>query len=670
MAKVVLDKPGEAKEPARIGVYVCHCGGNISDYVDVAKVAETVAKEDGSVVVSKHLMFDCSDVAQQEMIDDIQKLKLNRLVTAACSPKLHEATFRAAAKRAGLNQYLTYHANIREQSSWPHSDDPHGATEKATSHVRSGIAYVKSAQPLDVLRSESTQSVMVVGGGVTGLRAALDLARMNVRVYLVEKAPYLGGHVAELASTYPLGEKGIAIVQRLVSEIQEQPNITVFTNAELVSFKGYVGKFSVTVRMNPRYVVDRSPRFAEAIEACPVQVPEEFDHGLTVRKAIYWPRGPTVPHLPLIDLGLCTRCGACERLLGKAVRFDQPPENLELQVGSVIVSTGFEDYTPALGEYGYGEIPDVVTLPEFERMLEFGDGSGLRHNGHAVGSIAYLYCVGSRQKPGEATTPGSPAHAYCSRFCCNATIHNALDVSGRYPDVRLYHFYRDIRTYGRNELLYEKAGRAGSIFVRYTEDHPPVVSQRDGTAHVTVQASILQNEAVDFPVDLVVLVTGMVSRENRSLNEMLSLPIGSDGFYREVHQKLRPVETNTAGLLIAGTAQAPKDIRETLYSGSAAAAKAATFALKKELELEPFVAFVDPARCSASGKCVAECPYGAIELREQGDFGKKAWVNSAVCKGCGACVAVCPTEAIQRAGFSNDQIRDMIRALGVAEEGA
>ncbi len=658
MAEIVLDKPGEKP---RIGVYVCHCGGNISDTVDVAKVAEAL-KGEADVVVSKHILFDCSDASQNEMIEDIKNLNLNRLVTCACSPKLHEATFRGVAQRAGLNQYLSFHANIREQSSWPHGDDPAGATAKALAQARSAIAYMRDATPMEALTSGSTQSVLVIGAGITGLRSALDLASMGVQVYLIERLPYLGGHSAQVGGTYPTGTRGDAIVRDLVGQLLRKPNVTVFTNATVESQSGYVGNFEIRVHIAPRVVVGPSAHFNDAIAACPVSVPDEFEYGRTARKAIYQPRAPVVPNLPVIDLDHCTRCGKCPSILGGAVDFSQRAEVLTLKVGSIIVATGFDPYTPPQGEFGYGAVPNVVTLPQFERLLATEKGPELTYLGRKVRSLAYIYCVGSRQKRAEGDG-GGPVHEYCSRFCCNATVNNDLHVHERFPEIRAYHFYRDMRTYGRNELMYEQAAKQGSIFVRYSEDNPPRVTTEDGHALVTVQASILEHDSVAFPVDLVVLVTGMVPRDNQALNDLFSLPIGPDGFYKEVHQKLRPVETNVTGLLIAGTAQFPKDIKETLLSGSAAAAKASTFALKTTLELEPFVASVDTSVCEASGGCLRECPFGAIEMHEYEGIGKRAWVNSAVCKGCGACVAVCPTEAIQLAGLTNPEVRDMIEAL-------
>ncbi|MDG6904977.1 MAG: CoB--CoM heterodisulfide reductase iron-sulfur subunit A family protein [Nitrososphaerota archaeon] len=649
----------ETRKP-RVGVYVCHCGGNISDFVDVKKVAESIKAEDADVVVSKDLMFDCSDASQNEMIEDVKARNLDRIVVASCSPKLHEMTFRGTTKRAGLNPYMFYHANIREQASWAHGDDKPGATAKAQAHVRAAVAYVKLADPLDKIKTESTQTVLIIGGGVAGMRAALDLADMNVCVVLVERSHSLGGHVSELSEIYPYGMHGAQVVRALALQLAGRENVAVFTNATVESFKGYVGKFEVKIRISPRYVVSDSEKLNEAIRACPVSVPDESEHGLVSRKAIYRPLGYSMSNLPTIDMRSCTKCGICVDVCGNnVIDLEQKEQEINVQVGSIIVATGFDSYSPKVSEFGYGTVNGVVTLPELERLMELSVGKTLEYKGKSVKDIAYIYCVGSRQKDsGENPKPNK----YCSRFCCNAAINSALVLKEKFADLKIYHLYRDMRTYGRNEQMYEEAGREGSTFVRFDDENEPRVTERGGKCMVTVRSSLVDNTQIEFAVDLVVLVTGMVPTSNASLNEMLSLPIGLDGFYREVHLKLRPVETNIAGLLIAGTAQSPKDVRETLASASAAAAKAAAFALKKELELEPFVARVDPTTCEGTQACIAECPYGAIEL-ENLERKSTANVNIAKCKGCGACVAVCPTEAIQLQGLTNSEIRVMIGAL-------
>ncbi len=646
----------------RIGVYVCHCGGNISNVVDVDKVVTAVKKCPG-VVLAKHFMFMCSEAGQKMIEEDIKQHNLNAIVVAACSPKLHEQTFRKAATRAGLNPYLVYHVNIREHVSWAHPDDPENATNKAIRHVKAGIEYVRYAKPRDKIRVKTVPKVLVVGGGIAGLRAALDLANAGITVYLVEKEPFLGGRVPQIWRAYPNGESGISVIKDIVEKVKNSQNIIVYTNAEVEKLSGYIGNFNVEVKIKPRYVVNDHPEMRKAIEVCPVEVPNEFDYGLTKRKAIYKPHPDAYPDLPVIDMDHCTRCGKCLEIVGDAIDLNQEPQKIKLNVGAIIVTTGFEPYRPKKGEYGYGEIQEVITLQEFERLLALNGNSKLKFKGREIKTIAFIYCVGSRQSASDTENPNE----YCSRYCCNATMFLTNKLMEKYPDVKVYHLYRDIRTYGKNEQYYLNACRMGAVFLKFDENEPPIVNKTNGKVTVRVKDILTRKMEIEIPVDLVVLVTGMKARENGKLELLLKLQKGTDGFYKEVHPKLRPVETSRGGILIAGTSQGPKDITETLLSASAAAAKAATIVLQPYLELEPSVAEVNIDLCNASKLCIEECPTGAITLKEYDGKGEKAFVNEALCVGCGACVAVCPTEAIQLKLLSNTQLREMIKAMAQTE---
>ncbi len=642
----------------RIGVYVCHCGGNISDVVDVKKVVEAVKDEPG-VVVAKDFMFMCSDAGQQMVQDDIKALNLNGVVVAACSPKLHEMTFRNCVSRAGLNPYLFYHANIREDSSWAHSDDPQLATLKAIDHVKAAIAYVRNAHPLEKIRVRSTPSVLIVGAGIAGMKAALTLADMGVSVFLVEREPFVGGRVAQIGRIYPDGKRGIEIVRWFIKEIERRDNIAVYTNAELKSVEGYVGNFRVKLTLHPRYVKFSSPKLEMAIKECPIEVPDEFNYGLVKRKAIYRPYAGSFPNTPVIDMKHCNLCGKCKDICPDCIDFNQKPETVTLKVGAIIVATGFDPYEPKEGEFGYKTYSEVVTLPRFIRAVELNRTKELIYDGKKVRDIAFIYCVGSRQK---RKSEDEHVNEYCSRYCCNAAVYNSLTLLERFPYLRLYHIFKDMRTYGKNEAYYEELGRKGAIFFRFDDDRPPMVSRKRGKLTVTVYDRMI-DEQVDIPVDLVVLVVGMVPRKNDGLNKVLKLSASRDGFYQEVHPKLRPVETIMNGILIAGSCQGPKDVTETIASASAAAGKAAALVVKEYLTLEPFVAYVNPDICDLNGKCIDECKYNAIEIREYEGKGRKAWVNEALCKGCGACVPACPKGAIQLRGFETEKIKEMIRVM-------
>ena len=651
----------EKKEKAKVGVYVCHCGGNISDYVDVEKVVGEIKKE-GAAAVVKHVMFACADSSQNEMIADIREHGLNRLVVAACSPKLHETTFRGVAQKAGLNPYMYYHANIREQASWAHTDNREEATRKAVRHVRSALSYVVGAEPLEKIKSGTVQKALVVGGGLAGIRAALDLSAMGISVFLIEKSPFLGGRLSQVAEVYPYGKSGQQVIGGLVNELIARDNIVVFTNSEIRSFSGYVGNFVVEIEMKPRYVTVHYDSIKEKISALPdTDISDDFNYGLTKRKIVHYPYDGAYPQIPVLDLEHCSDPAGLKSIFGDAIDLNQKPEHISFSVGAVIVSTGFDPYTPKEGEFGYGTHPNVITLPELHRLLSLDtESSEFRLNGKKVRSMAFVYCVGSRQKK----TAEGEGNEYCSRYCCKATMFTTLTMMHRFSDLKIYHLYRDIRTFGKEEKLYDRAGREGMMFLKFSEDEPPVVGTEDGRLLVSVRDRLTEGEALDMPVDAVVLVTGMVPRKNADLIGAMKLPVGKTGFFQEVRPKLRPVETLTAGVYLGGTCQSPKDTRETLASAEAAASKGATITLTDVIELEPFVVKVDPAVCELSRECMAACPYDAIVTKSYDGIGERAWVNTAKCKGCGACVAVCPTEAVQLQGMGNEQIRNMIDAMG------
>ena len=556
----------------RLGVYMCYCGGNISDYVDVERVRETIAREPG-VVVAKTALSACSDASQQEMVQDISEHNLDGLVVASCSPKLHMFTFRGVARRAGLNPYQYTQVNVREQCSWAHTDDREGATRKEINLIRAGIGRTGLTEPLEPIRIDTVPEVLVVGGGIAGLRAAIALSDIGIAVLLVEKSPALGGRVGQLGTMYPHGKNGWQLVARLLDEIAKRNNITCLTNAELVAKSGSIGDFTVKVRAGG---------------------------------------------------GEMTR-----------------------NVGTVVIATGFDSYLPDMGEYGYG-IDGVVTLPEFKELLDRESGVPTQ-GGREIRDIVYIYCVGSRQDE-ERDNP----NRYCSRYCCNAAVHSSLVVSERNANAHQYHLFRDMRTYGKYELLYGQSREAGSTYLRFEE--PPVVEKSSGgKVKVTVKDLLTYGEEIEIEADLVVLVTGMVPGKNEDLVSLLKLPVGRDRFFNEIHPKLRPVETMVDGVLICGTCQGPKNSSEAVASALAAATQGAAILKKGYVELDPLMAAVNPELCDGCGECVAACPYSAIEMGEG-----KAGVNKAGCKGCGGCVPVCPRDAVDLKGYTDAQIRAMI----------
>jgi heterodisulfide reductase subunit A len=570
-------------EERRIGVFVCYCGGNISDYVEVEKVREEVAAEPG-VVIAKTQMFACSDAAQQEMIDDIKTAELDGLVVASCAPSLHLHTFRGMAERAGLNRYQYVQVNIREQCSWAHTNDKRGATEKAIHLVRAGIAKCALTHSLNPLRVETKPRVLVIGAGVAGMRASLSLADMGLAVYLIEKEEKAGGWSLQAGRIGPEGLPGTEVATTLLQRIQGNDRIVIYTQAELIEKTGSIGDFNVKIRV----------------------------------------KGDEIP----------------------------------LNVGAIIVSTGFTPYLPDEGEYGWGA-EGVVDLVQFRQMVAAGK---LEIHGKPVRDVAFIYCVGSRQA--ETETCPDP-NRYCSRYCCSAATYTAVMVhelaTKAKRTINQYHLYRDVRTYGNLEPIYEEARHDGALFLRWEPDTPPLVKESNGRLSVQVKDTLDGGEEIEIEADLVVLVTGMEPCENEGLEQVLKIPASADGFYKEIHPKLRPVETVIDGVFIAGAAQGPKTLSESVTSALAAVAKTGSILRKGHVDLEPLIALVDNDKCTWCGECIKACPYHAIEKMICGDK-EVAMVIASLCKGEGACVPVCLKDAIAVEGFRNDQIIAMIDA--------
>ena len=638
---------------SKIGVYICHCGGNISDYVDVEKVKQAVENDDG-IVIAKTTMFACGDANQKEMVQDIKANNLDGVIVASCSPKLHLSTFRALTERAGLNKYNYVHANIREQASWAHSDDKAGATEKAINIVKSAIAKVRFAESLEPNKFPSKKAVAVIGAGVSGMRAAIELSNMDCPVILIEREHFIGGRTSQWDVLFTTNQTGQEIVTGLYTDIIRRKNITLLTGAEITGNSGSIGDFRLKVKITPRYVKEGCDEgnLKKAIATCPVEVPDEFNFNITSRKAIYHNFPSEYPQSPVIDIKNCTRCGECEKIC-PSVDFTQEEQIVDLNVGSILVATGFDPYTPAEGEFGFKTIDNVITLPQFKRIVDL-NYKKLFYNGREVSKIAYIYCVGSRQVDGD--------NKYCSRYCCTSVIHAAIQARGKFRNIENFHFTRGIRTYGKQESLYAESLKGGDIYLQSYEDDPPVVLKENGKSTVKINDILTGKKEISVEPDLVVLVTGMVPRADNSVASLFKLPRGRDHFLNEVHMKLRPVETVIDGITICGACQGPKNIMESSNSALSAAAKSYSYVSKGELEMEPLVAKINGNLCTWCGACTEACPFDAIKKIKEGPKDIAEIINS-TCKGCGMCLPVCPVNAINLIAGSDEEIEKMIDAL-------
>ena len=635
-------KDQETTSERKIGVYICYCGGNISDHVDVERVCENAKKIPG-VAIARTNMFMCSDPGQELIMEDLKSGAVDRVVVASCAPDLHEMTFRSAITRANGNPYIYEHANIREQVSWVHHGE--AATDKATRLVGAAAAKAKQLKPLEPIRVEAKEHATVIGGGIAGLRAAKDLATRGLEVALIEKSPFLGGRAAQLDRVAPTGEKVSDLISEIAQEVLNEPGIKVYTCSRVTGCEGYVGDFKLRLERQPAESAEDQEKIKEMSES---------GKGL----------GEFIPFVGIYP-----------------AEIPESREEFTIETGVIVLATGFKPYVPRLGEYGYVEHEEVITLPELIKILAESrkNGEVLEVKGRKIKSVAMIHCVGSRQIPGvHEENEAGQLNEYCSRTCCGSTLHAGNLIRETYPGTRVFDFYRDIRTYGRGqEELYERASKNKVLFFRFEATEAPLVETSSGSngypLSVKVKDTLTFGEEVEVPVDLVVLAVGMEPNDVSDLVEMMKIPVGEDRFLQEVHPKLRPVELSVMGILLAGTCQAPFDIGETCAAASGAAVKAAALLSRGYVELDPFVAEVDLEKCTGTGACLQAClQEGALSLVEMevGDEKvQRAQVNSALCKGCGACVAVCPENAIDVKGWTLKQYEAMVDMI-VSEESA
>jgi len=660
--------PKEPLHEERIGVYVCHCGSNIAGVVDVEAVAKWAGEklEPRGVVITRDYKFMCSSLGQELIAKDIKELGLTRVVVAACSPQLHEPTFRAAAAQAGLNPYLTELVSIREQVSWVHTDKG-AATEKAKAMISGGVERVLHHEPLEPLYVHIHPATLVVGGGIAGIQAALEIADAGYKVYLVEREPSVGGHMAQFDKTFPTLDCSACILTPKMVSVGRHPNIELMTWSEVTKVEGYTGNFTATIRKKARYVdTDLCTGCGICQEKCPKKVIDEvFEAGLGYRKAVYTPFPQAVPNYPVMDAENCTyflkgTCKACEKFCPtEAIDFNQKDEYITVEVGNIILATGYQLFDPRrIPQYGYGRLANVFTSLEFERLTNAaGPTNGkvvLRDGVTTPKTVGIVHCVGSRDRN---------YNNYCSAICCMQSLKFAHIVKER-TGAEVYNFYIDIRTPAKDyDEFYQRVLEEGTNFIRGRVAEITDAARLPGEEDkLIIQAEdTLLGKQRRIPVDMVILSAGLEPRyDAKEVAKLFGISCSMNGWVIEKHPKLDPVATMTDGIFIAGCVQGPKDIPASVVQGAAAAARILGRIQQQEIAMEPIRATINENQCSGCRICNNLCPYNAILFHEDSLVSE---INAALCQGCGTCIAACPAGAISGTGFSNDQIMAQIEGL-------
>ena len=652
----------------RIGVYICHCGLNIAGVVDVDKVTE-YAKSLPDVMITRNYTYMCSEPGQRMIQEDIKTHNLERIVIATCSPRMHEETFQKTIAEAGLNPYLLEIVNLREHVSWAHSNDPEKATEKAKALVRMGVARARLLEPLEKRKVSVKKSVLVVGGGIAGIQASLDLANAGFKVFLVEKAPSIGGRMAQLDKTFPTLDCSACILTPKMVDVAKHSNVKLLTNSEVTEVKGFVGNYEVSILQKPRYVDEKKCVGCElCTKVCPVKVPDEFNEGLSQTRAISIYSPYAVPKVATINPKHCLRlrfnknvCGKCaEACTAKAIKFRQLPKTIQVKVGGIIIAVGSEVFDASkMQEFGYGRYKNVVSNIEFERFLNASgptEGNILcPQNGKSPKTVVFVQCVGSRDKR---------FHEYCCRVGCMATLKQAILTREKLgKDVNIYVCFNDMRAFGKGYDEFYR--RARDLDINFVAGLPSDIrSDSNGLLYFDVYDKAT-NKLLEIRPDLIILANGLVP--NTDLGKTSTLFHASrsaDGFLLEMHPKLRPLESVMAGVFLAGACQGPKDIPDTVAQASGAAAKVIDLLASGEIELEPLKAVVDKDLCSGCRMCESVCPFVAIEMKSENVEGAEklgAEVVEAMCQGCGLCVSTCPTKAIKMQHYTDEQVMAQVK---------
>ncbi|MEX2739617.1 MAG: hydrogenase iron-sulfur subunit [Candidatus Wukongarchaeota archaeon] len=655
----------------RVGVFLCRCGGTIDDIVDIDRVKEEV-KTPSVVSVIEH-NFLCSDRGQSLIYKEIKEKDLESVVIAACAPHIHKYTFRACVEEAGLNPFLLEQINLREQCAWAHTDDKEGATKKAVSLVRGGILKVKNLLPLEREKLRVEKSVLVIGAGIAGVNVATTLGRQGYHVYLVEKEPFIGGSMVRLVKTFPEDECSMCAISPLMREVGQNPNIELLTLAEIIGIEGTIGSFEVAIKKDPRYVLEEvCMTCGDCMEICPQTVKDDWNFGVGERKAIFFPFSEVMPRAMFIDPKSCRNlngeeCRRCEETCKVgAINFDQKPEIIKIKAGAIIVATGHKEYDPSIKpQFGYGRYPDVLTLMQLARYLDVAGPTGGQLVRPSTGllpkKIVFIQCVGSRdERPG--------GKKYCSKVCCMASLKYSNLIKQMYPKTEIVICYTDLITPGYYEEYYRSVQEKGIVMLR---GRPAEVIEDKKTGKLLVRVEeTFSSELLGLEADLVVLAAAIEPSEGTlEIAETAGLLVTEDGFIKEEHPKLHPVDTNIKGIFACGTAMGPMDITETVSRSLAVAGKAKALIDEKEVFLEPKWVTIDHEKCDPNEcryACIKECPYSALTVS---DVDRKPVVEKMVCTGCGACIPVCPFNVIDLPALPDKALEEQIKGILETENG-
>jgi len=646
----------------KIGVFVCHCGSAIGSVINVEELT-SYAKTLPNVVHAEHMNFPCSTQGQERIVSLIKKRRLDRVVVAGCSPRLYEPTFQRCVSKADLNPWLFEMANIREFASMCHQSLPKEATEKAKDILRMAVARAKLLEPLQPFELPIKKAVMVIGGGIAGINASLDLADMGYKVYVVEKTETIGGYMALLDKTFPTLDCSICIEGPKMVDVGRHPNIEIISYADILKVDGHVGDFRVKIRKNPRYVIGKNcTGCGECRDACPIEYPNPADQNLGTRKAISVPFDQAVPLIYTVNKDYCIECFKCVDACGarQAINFDQKPEEVEVNVGAIIVTIGYDMYNPSdMAAYGYGKYSNVFVALEFERLLLAAGPTGGKviraSDGHKPHSVAFIQCVGSRDVN---------KYEYCSGFCCMYTLKHSVMLKEKYKDdVKVHVLYTDMRSNFKGyEEFYNRAVKGGVEFVRVKLENRHVTEDPE-TKNLTVYAETEDGKPVKVEAEMVVLANAAVpSKGAADLAKMLGVSLSKDGFFAECQPKIRPTDTDVPGVFLAGACQGLKDIPYSVAQGSAAAAQAATVLGQRAWLVEPIVASVNEELCSGCRVCESVCGYRAIHVENVGDK-PLAKITEGLCRGCGICSSACPMDAISMPHYNDGQVFAQVKAV-------